>query len=101
MPGLTSCGFGRWGVSRFNWFAGANRQGVRAQWNSSLRHNGVRVIIGSAIPWKQSEIPRCALSKVTSFPRSLSPRRRGAGIQMDPRLRGGDKGLNVISMGRP
>jgi len=42
---------------------------------------------------KQSGIPRSGPSKVTSFPRSLSPRRRGAGIQflpdIDPRFRGG------------
>ena len=40
------------------------------------------------------------LPKVTSFPRSLSPRRRGAGTQMD-RLRGGDEVVTLISIGGP
>jgi hypothetical protein len=52
----------------------------------------------------QSEIPCYAPPKVASFPRSLSPRRRGAGIQflpdMDPRFRGGDV-WTFISMGGP
>jgi hypothetical protein len=63
-------------------------------------------------PGKRQERPRIperfdrfvSSSKVTSFPRSLSPRRRGAGIQflldLDPRFRGGDV-LNFTSMGAP
>jgi hypothetical protein len=46
----------------------------------------------------QSEIPRFAQSKVTSFPRK---RESGSFGDVDPRLRGGDEGLIFISMGGP